>query len=135
MTKRRVPTGTGKSASRREAGERPGMSEYAYYYALFPPEPTSEWVRFKRMSIGFNVARRLWKQREEFRRRYEAQHGTDRRRWPERHPGVVLDAVDHVAHPACLGCAWLDPEGVYMKLPDWRERASAIALDHERGTR
>ena len=28
--------------------------------------------------------------------------------WPSRHPGVVLDAVPHIDHPACLGCQWFD---------------------------
>jgi hypothetical protein len=53
------------------------------------------------------IARRLWDQREEMRRAYEAVHGTDRAWWPLQHPGVVLDAVPSIAHGACLGCQWL----------------------------
>ena len=107
------------------------MSEYAYYYELFPPAPTTEWVRFKRVSTGFNIARRLWAQREQMRRDYEAQHGTIRSHWPTRHPGVVLDAVEYVAHPACLGCAWLDADGVSMGVHDWRGQAEESALRHQ----
>jgi hypothetical protein len=89
------------------------------------------------MSTGVNVARRLWDQREELRAAYEAKHGSDPDNWPHRHPGIVIDAVQWVAHAACLGCQWIDMPGVDMKdprwreAPGWREAASAVARRHE----
>jgi hypothetical protein len=55
------------------------------------------------MSTGVNVARRLWDQREELRAAYEAEHGSDPENWPHRHPGIVIDAVQFVAHAAWPG--------------------------------
>jgi hypothetical protein len=40
-----------------------------------------------------------WDQREELRAAYEAVHGTDPYQWPDRHPGIVIDAVEWVAQP------------------------------------
>jgi hypothetical protein len=47
-------------------------------------------------------------QRQELRAAYAAVHGTDSDRWPNRHPGIVIDTVQWVALPACLGCQWIE---------------------------
>jgi hypothetical protein len=71
----------------------------------FPPGGVvTPWIRFKVMSSGVNVARRLWDRREELREAYEGVHGSDPESWPHSHPGIVIDAVQFVAHAACLGC-------------------------------
>src|SRR5260370_10549744 len=50
----------------------------AYHTSMFPPgRPVTPWIRFKVMSTGVNVARRLWDQREELREAYEGEHGSD----------------------------------------------------------
>jgi hypothetical protein len=43
----------------------------------------------------------------------------------------VIDAVQWVAHAACLGCQWIDMPGTDMKDPRWREDAAAVARRHE----
>ncbi len=83
------------------------------------------------MSTGVNVARRLWDQREELRAAYEVEHGSDPDNWPHRHPGIVIDAVQFVAHAACLGCRWIDQPGTSMEEPGWREVSAAVARHHE----
>jgi hypothetical protein len=83
------------------------------------------------MSTGVNVARRLWDQREELREAYQAVHGSEPESWPRRHPGIVIDAVQFVAHAACLGCQWIDQPGTPMKDSGWREVAAAVARRHE----
>lgn len=77
-----------------------------YFQAMFPPRRVTPWINFKRMSTGVNIARRLWDQREGLRQEYEALHGTNHAQWPTQHPGIVLDAVRWVAHPACLFDRW-----------------------------
>ena len=79
------------------------------------------WINFKRMGSGVNVVRRHWDQREELRAAYEAEHGSGPENWPHRHPGIVIDAVQFVAHAACLGCQWIDQPGTSMEEPGWRE--------------
>jgi hypothetical protein len=104
----------------------------AYHKAMFPPGwPVTAWIRFKVMSTGVNIARRLWDQREELRAAYEAEHGSDPENWPHRHPGIVIDAVHFVAHAACLGCQWIDQPGTSMEEPGWREASAAVARCHE----
>jgi hypothetical protein len=50
----------------------------AYHKSFFPPGGlVTPWIRFKVMSTGVNVARRLWDQREELRAAYEVEHGSD----------------------------------------------------------
>jgi len=46
---------------------RPGLATGwgPYFDAIFPPARVTAWINFKRMSIGVNIARRLWDQREE----------------------------------------------------------------------
>jgi hypothetical protein len=102
-----------------------------YYSAQFPPTKVTPWINFKRMSAGVNVVRRLWDQREELRHAYEAENGSDPDHWPTPHPGIVIDAVQWVAHAACLGCQWIDMPGTDMKEPRWREAAAAVARRHE----
>ncbi|ORB12998.1 hypothetical protein [Mycobacterium noviomagense] len=102
-----------------------------YFQALFPPRRVTAFIDFKRKTSGLNIARRLWDQREDMRREYEALHGTDHAQWPTQHPGVVLDAVPEIARPACLGCQWLHPRGVSMGDVDWRVQAAEIALRHQ----
>jgi hypothetical protein len=59
---------------------------------MFPPGGlVTPWVRFKVMSTGVNIARRLWDQREDLREAYETVHGSDPAKWPTRHPGIVID--------------------------------------------
>jgi len=101
-----------------------------YFEAMFPPRPVTAWINFKRMSAGVNIARRLWDQREEMRDEYEAFHGTNHAQWPAQHPGIVLDAVQWVAHPACLACHWFH-QGVAMQKADWQDRAAELALRHQ----
>jgi hypothetical protein len=98
---------------------------------LFPPRRTTPWISYKIMSTGRNVARRLWEEREDKRREYEAVHGADPEHWPNRHPGVVLESVLWVAHSACLGCKWLDRMGSYMEADGWRALAAEAALGHQ----
>jgi hypothetical protein len=83
------------------------------------------------MGSGVNVVRRHWDQREELRAAYEAEHGSDPDNWPHRHPGIVIDAVQFVAHAACLGCQWLAQPGNSMSDEGWREAAAAVARRHE----
>jgi hypothetical protein len=73
---------------------------------MFPPSQVTGWINFKRGSTGVNIARRFWAQREYLRREYESVYGPDPEAWPSRHPGIVLDAVPYIEHPACLGCQW-----------------------------
>ena len=89
------------------------------------------WINFKRMGSGVNVVRRHWDQREELRAAYEGEHGSDPDNWPHRHPGIVIDAVQFVAHAACLGCQWIDQPGTSMEEPGWRDAAAAVARRHE----
>jgi hypothetical protein len=89
------------------------------------------WINFKRMGSGVNVVRRHWDQREELRAAYETHHSSDPERWPGRHPGIVIDAVQFVAHAACLGCQWIDMPGTSMKDRGWRDAAAAVARRHE----
>ena len=104
----------------------------AYHKAMFPPGGlVTPWVRFKKMSTGVNVARRLWDQREDLREAYEAEHGSEQDGSPHRHPGIVIDAVQWVAHAACLGCQWIDMPGTSMEEPGWREASAAVARRHE----
>ena len=114
---------------------RPGLgfagTGSPYHDVIFPPWPVSGWVRWKQKSTGARVSRRLWEQRERLRRQYEIAHGADKRRWPTRHPGVVLDDVLWIAHPACLGCVWFDNDGVYMRNPDWLNAALERARRHQ----
>jgi hypothetical protein len=103
-----------------------------YFDAEFgPPHRVRSWIAWKISSSGVNIARRRWDQREELRQAYEAVHGTDRDRWPARHPGVVLDAVLWVAQAACLGCQWIDMPGIDMEGAAWREAAVTAARRHE----
>src|SRR4029453_8430189 len=69
----------------------------AYHQSMFPPgRPVTPRIRFKVMSSGVNVARRLWDHREGLRAAYEVEHGSDQDDWPHRHPGIVIDAVQFV---------------------------------------
>lgn len=104
-----------------------------YYEAFFQPQRVTPWIKFKRMTTGVNIARRLWDEREAMRLDYEAIHGEDPEEWPARHPGVVLESARWVAHPACLGCQWLATAGSSMKLANWRDLATEIARQHENG--
>jgi len=70
---------------------------------MFPPRRGSGFDSWKRKSTGANVARRLWEQRHKLRG-YEGRSWHEPVRWPIRYPGVVRDAVQWVAQPACLGC-------------------------------
>jgi hypothetical protein len=91
-----------------------GTARGPYFDAMFPPARVTAWINFKRRSTGVNIARRLWDQREELRQQYEALHGTNQTQWPARHPRIVLDAVQWVAHPACLAWHWFH-HGVSMR--------------------
>jgi hypothetical protein len=99
----------------------------AYHESMFPPgRLVTPWIRFKVMSTGVNVARRLWDQREELREAYEVEHGSDQDGWPDRHPGIVIDAVQFVAHAAWAASGstspaprWRNPAGVRPP-PQWR---------------
>jgi hypothetical protein len=102
-----------------------------YWDALFPPRLVTSWINFKRLSTGVSVARRLWDQSEYLRRTYESVHGTDPAAWPSQHPGVVLDAVLWMAHPACMRCHWFDAHGHYMKTPGQLGKALVLARRHE----
>jgi hypothetical protein len=104
----------------------------AYHKSFFPPGGlVTPWIRFKVMSTGVNVARRLWDQREELREAYEVEHGSDQDDWPHRHPGIVIDPVQWVAHAACLGCQWIDVRGHSMHHSDWFQRASIWPQRHQ----
>jgi hypothetical protein len=104
----------------------------AYHKSFFPPGGlVTPWIRFKVMSTGVNVARRLWDQREELREAYEVEHGSDQDDWPHRHPGIVIDAVQWVAHAACLGGQWIDVPGTSMSDAGWREAARRSSAHHE----
>lgn len=109
----------------------PSVPWGAYWNALFPPRLVTPWIDFKRTSSGLNIACRLWDQREYLRRTYEAVYGTDPEGWPSQHPGVVLDEVLWVAHPAWLRCRWLDAGGHSMKTPEELRQALVLARRHE----
>ncbi len=68
----------------------------------------------------------------DLREAYEVEHGSDLENWPHRHPGIVIDAVQFVAHAACLGCQWIDQPGTSMSDEGWREASAAVARRHER---
>lgn len=104
-----------------------------YHDVLFPVRKTSPWITFKIMTTGVNVAQRLWNEREALRTEYEAAHGFNPERWPTRHPGIVLESVESVAHAACLGCHWLRHEGTSMGADDWRNTAVGHATEHQNG--
>ena len=109
-----------------------GIGWRAYHQSMFPPDRlVTPWIRFKVMSTGVNIARRLWDHRDELREAYEAEHGSDPDNWPHRHPGIVIDAVQFVAHAACLGCQWIDQPGTSMKELGWREASAAVARRHQ----
>ena len=161
MTKRRAPTGVGKSTSLAEARREkpiaimplywgpggppekrelveswtPGIG-YAdtwgpYHELLFPLRMTTPFIRFKIMSSGVNVARRLWDERQLLRAEFETAQGEDPDQWPVSHPGVVLESVESIAHGACLGCQWFDRKGTYMEETNWRVTTSEVALRHQ----
>ncbi len=99
-----------------------------YWNALCAPRRVPKWSDTKRMSIGVDIARRLWAQREYLRRTYEYVHGADPDGWPSQHPGVVVeDEVLSVAHAACLRCQWLDAEGPTMSGAEGRRQALVLA--------
>ena len=105
---------------------------HAYHKSIFPPgRLVTPWIRFKVMSTGVNIARRLWDQREELREAYEVEHGSDQDGWPHRHPGIVLTAVPSIAHGGCLGCQWFDVRGHWMGHADWFERACIWPHRHQ----
>ena len=125
-------TEIGKGGNLRPSRQFGGDNTWgAYWNALFPPRLVTPWIDFKRMSTGVNVARRLWDQREYLRRTYEAVYGTDPEGWPSQHPGVVLDEVLWIAHPACLRCRWFDAGGHNMKRPEGLRQALVLARRHE----
>ncbi|WP_197739652.1 hypothetical protein [Mycolicibacterium sp. P1-18] len=103
----------------------------AYHRVLFPPRQVTPWIRFKTMSTVASIAQRLWNERESLRMKYEAVHGEDAEAWPARHPGIVLESVQWIAHGACLGCRWLDRSGTPMKDEGWRIAAARVALKHQ----
>lgn len=113
----------------------PGRSDAStwgpYHSVLFPPRKTTPWIRYKIMTTGLNIAKRLWDEREARRRAYESVHGDDPAHWPTRHPAVVLESVEWTAHAGCLGCQWLDREGVYMKVDGWHAEATKNAEQHQ----
>jgi hypothetical protein len=117
-----------KPSTRASAGA--ARSWGPYWDIKFPPAMVTGWINWKRMSTGVNVARRLWDQREYLRRTYESVHGDDPAAWPSQHPGVVLDAVLWMAHPACLRCQWFDA-GFYMRREGGLLRALDLARRHE----
>jgi hypothetical protein len=102
-----------------------------YHQALFRPRKVTPWIRFKTMSSGANIAQRLWDEREALRLEYHAAHGDNPDEWRVRHPGVVLESVQWIAHAACLRCQWFQREGAYTKLENWRMVATEAALQHE----
>lgn len=95
-----------------------------YWDVMFPPREVTAWIDFKRGSSGVNIARRFWNQREYLRRAYESVYGPDPDAWPVRHPGVVLDAVPQIDHPACLGCQWFGRGGGSALLDARRHESS-----------
>ena len=113
----------------------PGRSDHSswgpYHQVLFRPREVTPWVRYKIMTTGVNVARRLWDEREQKRVEYEAAHGDDPEEWPVRHPGVVLESVQWMAHAACLGCQWLAPRGTSTRVEGWRATAADVAREHQ----
>lgn len=103
----------------------------AYWNAMFPPAEVTQWINWKRMSTGLNIARRLWDQREYLRRTYESVHGADPAAWPSQHPAVILDEVLWMARAACLRCRWMDSDGYYMLGPGNMTKALLLARSHE----
>lgn len=101
-----------------------------YWDAMFGPAMVTGWINWKRGSTGVNIARRLWTQRESLRHAYVSTHGWDPTAWPVQHPGVVLDAVLWMAHPACLRCQWFG-NGYYIKHREEMREAEVAAHQHE----
>ena len=78
-----------------------------YWDAMFKPRLVTSWIDWKQCSTGVNIARRLWSQREYWRRFYESVHGDDPAGWPSQHPGIVLGALPASGYAGCLRCQWL----------------------------
>lgn len=95
-----------------------------YHQVLFPPHQVTPWIRFKIMTSGVNIGRRLWAEREALRADYEVAHGVDPEAWPQRHPVVALESVQSIAHAACLGCQWLDRRGTSTSAAGLRAAAA-----------
>ena len=115
-------------------GWTPGRSDEwgPYFSALFPPRKVTPFLNWKRMTTFVNIAQRLWNERNEKRRGYASRHGEDSKQWPDLHPGVVLETVESMAYPVCLGCQWLDRDGISMRDDGWRARALERAARHQR---
>ena len=109
------------SAARRAKGEGWGP----YFDALYGPRLVRAFGHWKRSTTGVRIAERLWEQRTELREAFPPAAATGA------HVGVVLDAVQYVAYPACLSCTWLETNGVSMTHPGWRQLALAQARLHE----
>lgn len=103
-----VMTSSGRSqAQRKPITRRSDMARNTwgpYFDVLFPPAMVTSWVDWKIGSTGVGIARRLWAEREQLRRDYEAEHGVDPAGWPAQHPGVLLGANAWSSYPACLRC-------------------------------
>lgn len=95
-------------------------TRHPYWDVMFPPRDVTGWIDWKRGSTGVAVARRLWHRREYLRRAYESVYGTEPKRWPSRHPRVLLGG-----NAVSLGCHWLGP-GAYAAA---RRRESSEGAD------
>lgn len=93
----------------RRAPSEAATSWGPYYDALHPPGTVHMMTAWKLVRGWMAYAEMLWQQREELRRSYEENHGSDPELWPVRHPGVLLGAK-----AACLGCHWLHYGGRYL---------------------
>jgi hypothetical protein len=102
----------------------------AYHKAMFPPGGlVTPWIRFKKMSTGVNVARRLWDQREELREAYEARSARQRSRAAPS-PSASHRPRCSGSPSRCLGCQWIDSPVPRWSNPGWRD-AAAAARRHE----
>lgn len=95
------------------------------------PRRTHWYARWRTTQHNSDRAVALWRQREALRASYEQFHGDDRGRWPDEHPGVVLDGVDALAYPACLRCHWLHAQAVDVRDPARVVLAQQRASEHQ----
>ena len=96
-----------------------------YYEALNPPRRVHFIVNWKVVPKRMDHAAKLWQQRQELLRVYEAAHGRDPGVWPAQHPGIVLGA-----NAVCLGCNWFHAGGRY-RVDGVYEHALQLAHHHE----
>lgn len=103
-----------------------------YFNAMTGAPRRVHWyASWKNNQLGADRAAALWRQREALRVAYEQLHGDDLDRWPDAHPGVVLNGTDFFAYSACLRCQWLHAERFDVRDPAQVVIARQRAREHQ----